>query len=778
MKSSCVGLVLGVIVLSASGVQLCAGPLAAGDTVPLAAGDAVPLAAGDAVPLGTIKVVNDRAPDCSSLKSIVQTVTRGCKTDDQRAIAIYNFCRYDYYHHAYPSEPGGISALKLINVYGWGLCGGQHTVMAALWDAAGYKWRYRGWSNPGHTTVEVFYNDRWHYLDTFLKFYCWMPDPQAPVCRGHTGGRTIASQEDIKANPSLVTDAFVMDQGRKVCYHRNNRLDYVGEKVNSAAPAFMVCGDTLHGVLSGVRSSRNAGSGRGWGGIRFDGPDYSTDVNLGAGYALTLDWSKTDDAFYFRGRDKGPYHTCGDKDYRNCPAIGPLLEPYAVGGQARTWSNGTLTFRPDFRNGAFLASLHQAENVAWRGGALHPKEPAQPGVIVVEMASPYVVAKASGEITSPGATIEVSADLKSWTPVEPDELAPKVTGKYRYYVRVTFRKPVTAMALTSIVQHNQEALPYLAPGRNQITVSVANPEDLGKRRLVVTYAYCPGWRDRTPEEMFDQDAEISRAHHASWSPAPIVVQQTIDKSPTTFEIVVPTPKGKQPVYPRMLSLRREVLAPGQEPMAVAARPSMPKLGRDETLAEVPNPWLIGSGEPVVIPERPTKTAVLPAVRTCHVSKQGEVFEHQFIKWLKDNSNAWILLIDFDVKNLPPVKSLAEAKLVFYVHEAHDKAPMQAAVATLNRPFQPGKPYDFANLGGTVGSTIVLRGAGPGAPFEPPRSYQIDVSRAVRGWARGQPAHGLALRIVPNRGVDDGWTVRFTPSKQRLPELVIATYADE
>ncbi|MHC4179943.1 MAG: transglutaminase domain-containing protein, partial [Planctomycetota bacterium] len=95
-------------------------------------------------PLEQIKVVNHRAPDCSSLKSIVETVTRGCKTDDQRAIAIYNFCRYDHYHHAYPSEPGGISTLKLVNVYGWGLCGGQHTVMAALWEAAGYKWRYRG----------------------------------------------------------------------------------------------------------------------------------------------------------------------------------------------------------------------------------------------------------------------------------------------------------------------------------------------------------------------------------------------------------------------------------------------------------------------------------------------------------------------------------------------------------------------------------------------------------------------------------------------------------
>ena len=50
-----------------------------------------------------IKVTCDRSPDCSSLKSIVESVTRECRTDDERAIALYNVCRYLLYHHAYPS---------------------------------------------------------------------------------------------------------------------------------------------------------------------------------------------------------------------------------------------------------------------------------------------------------------------------------------------------------------------------------------------------------------------------------------------------------------------------------------------------------------------------------------------------------------------------------------------------------------------------------------------------------------------------------------------------
>ena len=632
-------------------------------------------------PPQNVKVLNDRAPDCSSLESIVQSVTRGCKTDDERVIAIYNFCRYIEYHHAYPNEPGGISALKFIHVYGWGLCGGEHTVLAALWEKAGYPWRYRGWSNPGHTTVEVSYGGRWHYLDTFLKFYAWMPDPQAP------GARTIAGQQDIRANPALLTDGFVMDQDRQVCYHKDNRFGYAGGKIHWTAPAFLVCGDDLPGIVQGIASSNNAGSPRGWAAIKFDDPDYSSAVDLGVGYALTLNWSRVEDGYYFAGSKRPPGHSCGDKDYRNCPVSGPLLEPYRELNPARSWSNGTLVFKPDFQSDAFAASLQQAENVVWRAGKLEAQDAAKPGRFVVPMASPYVLVKASGKIAGDDAKTEISTDGKKWQPVDVADFSKAVVGKYRYHLRVTFQKPISAIELTNLVQHNQEALPYLAPGQNKITVGAENPAALGDNRLAVTYAYCPGSRDATPAQFFDSGKEIARAHNAAWAKTPIVVQKVIDRFPATFEIPVPTPKGKQPVYPRMVFLRREVLAPAQKPMDVPAPSSVPTVGPDETLATLPNPWTIGIERPPAEPEKPTKTAVLVPIKTGYVSKQGEVFEH----------------------------------------------------------------------------------------FNPPRRYEIDVTGAIRAWSRGEGVPELAVRIVPNRRVDDGWTVRFTPARDKPAELAIATH---
>ena len=101
--------------------------------------------------------------------------------------------------------------------------------------------------------------------------------------------------------------------------------------------------------------------------------------------------------------------------------------------------------------------------------------------------------------------------------------------------------------------------------------------------------------------------------------------------------------------------------------------------------------------------------------------------------------------------------------------------MQVAAVALNARFEGGKPFDFAKLGRTAGTTIVRQGNGPGDPFVPPRRYEIDITRLVRGWSKGEPQNGVALRIVPNRGVDDGWTVRFTPAKDKPLELLIATY---
>src|SRR5579862_1203770 len=169
------------------------------------------------------KVTTDKTVDNSSLDSIVKDVVRlsGAKTNDEKAIAILDYLHATIFHFAYPVEKNqSVGPLKVLNVYGWGLCGGQHTVLKALFETAGWKCRYVGW--PGHTTIEVEYGGRWHYLDVFLKCYYWTKD------RSH-----IASEEEIANDPSIVLDAV---------------------KDGRAARQNLCCGDEPQGVVEGCKA--------------------------------------------------------------------------------------------------------------------------------------------------------------------------------------------------------------------------------------------------------------------------------------------------------------------------------------------------------------------------------------------------------------------------------------------------------------------------------------------------------------------------------------------
>jgi hypothetical protein len=722
-----------------------------------------------------VKVTTDKAPDCSSLASIVSSVTRGAETDDQKAIAIYNFMRLTHYHHACPQEPGGIGALKLINVYGWALCGSLHTTQAALWREAGWPWRYVGWSDPGHTTVEVQYGGRWHYLDVFLKLYAWRPDPAAP------GGRTIAGQDDIRADPALLTEGLVFDNARQVWYARGNAFEMTGKTANWTAPAFLVCGDGVPGALSGIRSAKGAGSPTGWASVKFDDPAYSTDVNLAPGYSLTLLWHAVEGAHRTGwNRPNPPAHSCGDKGIRNSPESGPVLEPYlATEGRGRSFANGTLRWSPDLAGPAALDALAARDNVRVDASArrLVPTDAARPGSVTVLLASPYVMTRARG--TAEGAdSVEVSTDGgKTFARADLADFSAAVAGKYACLVRLGFAKALAAPVLEITVQHNRSALPYLAPGRNTITVSAADAAALGNGRLVVTYAWNPGSQGLSYEDLCAQGAEIARAHGSRWSETPTFVRKTFAAAdlPATFTIDIPTPPGKRPAYPRMLMLSREVLAEGAAPLPLPDGAVEAVEAPADQLITLPSPLHTGFTAPA--PQAPRKTAVtrLPLVPGPVVSMKGEVHARHFLKWQKDSSDAWILLVGGRLDGLPPADAIARVRLVAPVVRGYEKAPTRVAAVWLKAPFEAGKPYDFAGLGETLGSDTVP--ASPDADFAPPRLVALDVTAAVRRAATGQAAfHGFAVRTVPDRSVDDGWTVRVDLAPDAPPYLEVETWA--
>jgi hypothetical protein len=401
-----------------------------------------------------LRVTTDRTVDARSLETIIRDVVRlaGAKTNDEKAIAIHTWLHQAIFHHAYPVEakPQSVGPLKVLNVYGWGLCGGQHTVLKSLFETAGWQVRYRGWSDPGHTTIEVFYDERWHYFDVFLKAYFWTKDR-----------KTVAGQDDIVKDPSIVLDA--LKDGRVPAAH------------------YLCCGDDAPGIVQGCRNSKALPTSKpadGWASVTGRDQGWSSALRLPAGATLRLLWSGEPGAFVVGGKAA---HSCGNKDFRSDPVLGPLVEHYGP----RNHSNGRFTYAPDFSRAADAADVELA-GLSARGEKL-----AGTGSAVFKLGLPYPAASARLDVAFEGGEgkLSVSTDGgKTWAPTAAGDVSALVRQKYDVRVKAEVAGALASIRYEAVVEHNRGVLPHLLPGANAVTVSAAGkvPTD---RVVTVAYRY-------------------------------------------------------------------------------------------------------------------------------------------------------------------------------------------------------------------------------------------------------------------------------------------------
>jgi hypothetical protein len=462
-----------------------------------------------------VKVTTDRTVDASSLETIVADVIRlaGAKTDDQKGIALYNYLNQVMFHHAYACEkkPRSVGPLKVINVYGWGLCGGEHTVMKALFETAGWPVRYRGWSDPGHTTVEAQYGGRWHYYDVFLKGYWWTKDRS-----------TIAGQDDIVADPSIV-------------------LDGANDK-RVPVESYLCCGDEAAGVVQGCRNSKAEPVSKhadGWASVTGRDQGYSPLLTLRSGATLRLEWAGQSGMMV--ADNTSGRHTCPNlKDLRANPLIGPVLEHYGD----RSWSNGRVTYAPDFAKPQDLADITLA-NASATGGRLVAKGPGS-AVFKLDLPYPYaaatLVAAGEGELA-----LSISTDRgMSWTAAPAGDVGALVRQAYDVWVKADFTGTLERLSLDGVIEHNRAAQPFLRLGRNQVTVSTADDKLPPGTVLVVTYEYqeCTATGKRTQWNGKGLTYGETRT-----------VTRELTKLPATFDITV---AGS--TEPRMVSFSRTLRA--------------------------------------------------------------------------------------------------------------------------------------------------------------------------------------------------------------------------
>ena len=465
-------------------------------------------------------VTTDRSVDTSSVAAMVKSLIKPGMTDEDKALAVYNFIRRTMFHYRYLTRYAGGGTMDLINGVGYCLCTPTAGTQARLCTAAGLKGHVL--NTPGHGSVTVFYGGQWHWMDAFMGGCVWN--------KKRTG---IASLTEVQADPALLkrkdpSPVPLLPCGA-VLYQDSLRWEPDNKKYHAA------CGPD--DLAWAARAKPGKHRPMVWGDVS------SLDITLRPGETYARFWDHEPGMYFlFRtGKEFAPpHHFCGVAAERRDTVNWPYWKPYVKEIEStdpetgkkvtvrtgRYWANGRLTWKPDLTSADVLQHFAVARNVRVDAakGELVPIDPDKPAVVEWTVACPYMLqggwlqAKVAGDVA---ASIKVSVrkkparsepmDLRDApggkakrAPLRPHFL--KARGTRGYTLRLELKGKdarVGAIELVTIFQHNMYALPQLMPGKNVVKVTVGRPEALKRTRLVLEYAWDQGGKTVTERRVVD-----------------------------------------------------------------------------------------------------------------------------------------------------------------------------------------------------------------------------------------------------------------------------------
>jgi hypothetical protein len=212
----------------------------------------------------------------------------------------------------------------------------------------------------------------------------------------------------------------------------------------------------------------------------------------------------------------------------------------------RHYFNGVLNYSPDLTREDARAGL-----LSPSGLKAGPKGLSGEGELVIPVNCSFYVSagqclfEATGDGEGDSVTLSVSRDGKRWSEVVGakgagshacvGDLNPTVVreqaGLHAYQIKFALKGKATLnrFLLQTYFTHNAMAAPHLMPGKNKVTVTVANPEDLDKAALTIRYRYkeAPDWKGEMK-----------------------TIERRVTGSPFAFEAVIPESKK----LPQMIDL--------------------------------------------------------------------------------------------------------------------------------------------------------------------------------------------------------------------------------
>ncbi len=496
----------------------------------------LPFAAARAGAIERIVIDTDRSVNCATLATIVRDVTAGCKTDQAKAVALYDFVVRTVwmpYVYGQPKEMiGGRLAsvrdpLKVLNVYGAAGCDIQADVFCTLADAAGLGARRLA---PGfaHGSNEIKWGGKWHWMDVWLP--CYLLNEKGEIY----------SYDELMADRSLV-DKAVAD-GR-------------------ISPNWMFNPGPDIRTVKKARKHRAAPPGSG-----VKKCKYVEDLALRPGESCTWLWDHVGKWYW-----PGEKYACPAFKFpadKNCKQAFPYWQPYVKkirggphpGGPHvyyRYYGNAIFEHRVPLTKAGLAAWGAKLNNIIFTDAGPGPAG-GKAGWITLAFRVPYVIAdtEIAGEVElgkKEGVLFEYSLDAgKSWkggrmieqsAPFEKFSIGKPnskqyptgaTSGQYGFLLRVGLSGGSTLKALkvTNTTMLNFYSRPQLEVGKNNVTVTAKDDKALKATPLEITWRWLEDW---TKEKTF--------THKVATSGAKAVIEVGGTKRPKMKSITIACPAG-------------------------------------------------------------------------------------------------------------------------------------------------------------------------------------------------------------------------------------------
>jgi hypothetical protein len=436
--------------------------------------------------------------------------------------------------------------VKIVNVYGYAYCYIFGPMMAGVWQDMG-QGKARTLSLPDwrHVTTEVFYDDRWHYVDLDVR----------AVFRRADG--KLASMEEARRDATLW-------QGRGPLFFPNDALERT-RQIYRRTPVHH-----YHG---------------------FNQSGHTMDFLLRQGETLTRWWTP----------QGGRWHHA--EVFHQTDWLRKLIEQDPRGPKpnhrhftVHNHANGRFVYQPDLsdRSTDFQDGVYHSENVRPGPQGLTLIEPGE-GYAIFEVRSPYVIVPLVAEMETTDDDSEASVveldtqgvlpaisldggstweDLPAESGPASLDLTTQVSGGYGYLLRVTLRgKPsqavVRSLRITTWVQVAPAALPSLGKGKNvmeyrtgdhyglktrvvEIQSNASDPIALGKYVVALPEDYDPARRTHRIRGPLVAKVEAPPGTRIAWFNAGASfrthLHEAARKTRNTFAYAVDEPRDFQEIY--------------------------------------------------------------------------------------------------------------------------------------------------------------------------------------------------------------------------------------